>query len=184
MDILSKLPGIFAILVMACTGVGAVIGTVISLYANRKSDKSRDESHTKTVQAIKDLAAAQQAVADQAIMRLTSERDDNRALLHEKRNSLQAAELKIKEMEMRPDISALFHASEVFYSEQTKVLTTLVESFRNHDDKVTERMQPIYESLEKMGQGITRLLERVDPQENETTRRRESRAREDAQAAR
>jgi hypothetical protein len=85
--------------------------------------------------------------------------------------------LRIKELELKPDVTSLFQASQDFYEQQTKAQTAmtqtqtamaqmmkeLIEAVHKHDADVSVRMGPVYDSLKSMGDGIKELLKRSDP---------------------
>lgn len=130
---------------------GFVIASGVFWIANRKVFMWQAQATDGLIKTLKEQIHA-----------LNDERDDYRTKLHNERELHNAAKLRIQEMELRPDVTALFKASEAFYTEQTKAMSSLVASFQQHDRMVNERMAPIYESLETMGKGIQELLRRTD----------------------
>lgn len=93
---------------------------------------------------------------------LETERDDYKNKLHTERDNHQSTQLKVKELELRPDMTTLFHNSEAFYSKQTEAMGSLIESIHKHDTSVGAKMQPVYDSLKTMGNGIEELLRRSE----------------------
>lgn len=98
------------------------------------------------------------------------EKDDYKTKLHAERESHQACVLRIKELEMKPDVTALFQASQDFYQQQTKVqvqqaqmMEEMLAAVHKHDADATAQMKPIYDSLKLMGDGIAELLKRSAP---------------------
>lgn len=174
MNWLTQLPGVFAIIVSGCTVVGGIIGSIISNQANKKTDKAREDAHKSTVEALKEMAATQTKAAElhlnqimeehkAHVLKLENERDVNRQAAHDIRNELGAklktAEMEVQELKLKPDLSILLKASENLVTTVSK----LAENFQAHDQKVTDRMIPIYQSLEKIGLGIEELLQRTEP---------------------
>jgi hypothetical protein len=142
-ELLQKFPALWLI-------VGVICASAIFWIANRKVFMWQAQATDGLVRTLKEQIHA-----------ITDERDDYRNKLHSEKELHGAAKLRIQEMELRPDVTALFKASEAFYTEQTKAMSTLVQSFQQHDRMVNERMTPIYESLETMGKGIQELLRRT-----------------------
>lgn len=75
---------------------GAIIALCAVIWIQRKMAPLQG-------QALKDLVRTQELHVNE----LKTERDDYRTKLHDTRNKLQASELRIKELELRPDLSSL-----------------------------------------------------------------------------
>lgn len=139
--------------------IGAVVGFIVAWFATRDARKRIATANAATLAAV-----------ERQLTAITAEKDDYRQKLHDQRDANQALVLRIKELELRPDISALFTASQEFYQQQTKVqaaqaelMSETIAAVHKHDSDVTVRMQPIYDGLKSMGDGIAELLKRSAP---------------------
>lgn len=123
------------------------------------------------------------------IKSLNDERNSYRDQLHTERNAGTAAKLRIVELESRPDISALFKASQDFYksqteaqgnmsrllTEQTVLIRQTSDSILKHDEDVENRMKPVADSLKIVAEGIKELLrQNVDQRTGHSRRRKTS----------
>lgn len=135
----------------------------------------------------KEATEGWRATTKDQIKALSEERNGYRDQLHSEREGHQAAKLRIADLESRPDISALFKASQDFYKSQTdaqgdmsKLLTEQTVLIRQtsdniikHNDEVEVRMKPVSDSLKVVAEGIKELLRRgMDLQEPRPARRR------------
>lgn len=138
--------------------IGIVIASAAFLIGNRYIFAWQRAATTNLVDTLKGQISA-----------LTSERDDYRSKLHTEREEHHACTLRIKELELRPDVTALFQASQDFYkaqsdvqSRQAAMMSEMIQAVRKHDSDVGERMKPVYDSLGAMGEGIKELLKRTE----------------------
>jgi predicted helicase len=166
LDLLRSFPAIWASLGLL---LGAGVTGVAMFVVMRKFGPMKAEALKELVDAYKLQIESNQSTLQMQKQHyelenaeITKERNTYRENLHEERKQHNAASLRIKELEMRPDITALFRTSEAFYTKQTEAMTQLILSLRAHDEGVGERMKPIYESLGTMGKGIEELLRRTD----------------------
>lgn len=168
----TEFPGLLAGIIAVCTLAGSGIGAVIIYFANRGNMKTMVEAHSATVTALKESAAMSAQTAKEQLEKVEKERDTNRQLAHDIRvdlgSKLTDAQLRIKDLELRPDLSSLMSATESLVG----VVTTLSESVRKHDElgakrmedhdaKVAKRMEPLYDTMKKMGHALTELLRRT-----------------------
>lgn len=130
--------------------IGLVLASGVFYIANRKLISWQAHATKSLIDTL-----------DRQIVGLTNERDDYRTKLHAEREGHHACQLRIQELEARPDISKLFTASEAFYCKQTEAMAKLIESIHEHDASVADKMEPIYVSLETIGKGIKELLTRT-----------------------
>lgn len=142
-EILQKFPALWAIF-------GTMLAAGVFWVANRKLISWQATATKSLIDTL-----------DRQIVGITNERDNYRNKLHDERESHNACKLRIQELELRPDVTRLFEASEVFYSKQAEAMGKLVESIHEHDASVVVKMQPIYMSLETISKGIKELLMRT-----------------------
>lgn len=163
MDILRQFPALWMVF-------GLVLASGAFLYANKKIFAWQKEATQNLIGTLKEN-----------ISTLTTERNGYRDTLHTVRNDLgsqiNAAQIRIKDLELRPDMTLLFETSKDFYTNQAEVqakqataMQQLIDAIHKHDSDVEGRMIPIYESLKTMGDGIKELLQRTPPKRTRLTR--------------
>jgi hypothetical protein len=83
---------------------------------------------------------------DRQIEALERERDDYRTKLHDERDSHQVAELRIKELESRPDLGALT----ALLTDQKEWMRALGQSLKDHSESDAAIFATISESLKSV----------------------------------
>jgi hypothetical protein len=126
--------------------VGFVAATVIFWMVNRK------------VLKLQAIAAENLAkTLDRQIAALEKERNEYREKLHMERNAHQACELRAKDLEARPDLTALT----VLLSEQKDWMRSLGESLKQHSESDARIFGGIEQSFKVTNDALTKFPEQL-----------------------
>lgn len=112
--------------------LGLAIGSVIFFFVNRKVLALQSVAAVNLAKILKDQCAA-----------LTLERDDYRMKLHNEKDQHQATQLKLKEMEARPDLTSLT----ILLSDQKEWMRALGNSLKEHSESDAKIFGKIESSL-------------------------------------
>jgi hypothetical protein len=127
------------------SALSIVVGAALSWLFTRKMRASIQDASRETIDAYKGALAAQETLASRqadvsiaTIAAITKERDDYRTLLQELRGKLQAAELRILELEQRPNfanLTALIEGQSLMIKSILSALTLLTPSIEKLAEK-------------------------------------------------
>jgi len=127
--------GIAIVLGFLGSATGIVVGFIATIWISKKYSPLQSK-------ALGDLVTTQTNHVEE----LKAERDDYRTRLHDTREKLQADELKIKELELQPDLTTLA----TLLQDQTKIMQTIELAFKTHSDcdsKAFEKFTAILDLL-------------------------------------
>jgi hypothetical protein len=128
------------------TLLGMAIGALLVWFANRKLISLQGE-------AARELASTYLRQNEA----LTSERNEYREKLHDERDRHQAAELRIKELEARPDLSSLT----VLLKDNQNWMRDLGDQLRSHSESDAKLFGQISESLSTALKEYPKALEKM-----------------------
>lgn len=126
---------------------GMILATGIFWLVNRKVLKLQASAAEKLAKTL-----------DRQIEALERERDDYRNKLHDERDAHQACQLRMKELEARPDLTTLTALLE----DQKNWMRSLGESLANHSESDAKIFGKIEEALSRFPGELKRMSDAFD----------------------
>jgi hypothetical protein len=161
------LPHTYLGFIGACTTIGIVIGAIIAWYATKSERKKiaaaheqTNKAHEKTIEAKDIFIATLTRLHETAVAEMTGERDSYRKKAHDLAGELTAVGLRLKEYEMRPDLTTLYHSQQEWHTQREKFYEKMFLTQSKMQENLQEQGQ-ILGKLLLITQGIVENLERT-----------------------
>lgn len=140
----------------AVAAAGFIIGSVIAIFATRAERKRTGEAHAETNKVYEQTIHAQdkfietlKSTHQQSLDTVTAERDSYRKKSNDTAAELTACALKIKEYELRPDLTTLYHAQQTWHQQREQFYSKMFDS-QEEMLKSQREMFKLFKALSEM----------------------------------